>query len=754
MIHAECLPLDIRESPRGVLWNFETRPGEAKPTKVPYQPSHPASKAAVDNPATWAPITDALAAFEDGKADGVGIVLGDGLVGVDLDACRDVVTGELTSEARTIIAALSSYTEISPSGTGVHVLLRGDLPAGGRRKGKIEIYAERRYFTLTGARVPGTPATIEVRSAELAALHAQLFQPSVNGNGHGPHVPRVDDLDDAALIERARQARNGATFSALWNGDTSAHGGDDSAADLALCNLLAFWTNGDTSRIDRLFRQSGLMRAKWDSRRGAETYGDNTIGKAIAGIRDTYQPNSNRHRAVRNGNGSVERCSERAPEDHLTESGAAERFARLHGDAVRHDYLRQRFLIWQGHRWMPDADAAVLRLALDFARAWQREAVEIPDLEKRTATIKLAMRLERRDAMNNMLAIAKALKPIADAGDAWDQSRYLLCTPSAVVDLETGGGRPGRPADGLTLQTAAPYEPDARCPRWERFVSEISGGDATLMGFIQRAIGYSITGVTTEQVLFLLYGTGANGKGTFVNTLKRVLGDYAWNMPFATIEMKDRAAIPNDLAALVNRRFVIASETNDGTRLNESRVKALTGCDPITARFLHGEFFTFEPLAKFWLSVNHKPIVRDDSYGFWRRLRLIPFSQRFDVDPGLADELQAEAAGILMWCIRGALAWQRDGLQAPGIVTAATSEYEHDSDPLGRFIAEACELEPTAEIGAKELYEHYKKWAEAHGLTDRERLTSTMFGRKIAERFRRIDGARRTYIGVARGPLL
>lgn len=186
-------------------------------------------------------------------------------------------------------------------------------------------------------------------------------------------------------------------------------------------------------------------------------------------------------------------------------------------------------------------------------------------------------------------------------------------------------------------------------------------GPVDLVRFVQRAVGYSLSGATGEQCLFLLYGTGADGKGTFTNQLKRVLGDYGWNMPFATIEAKDRAAIPNDLAALAGRRFVVASETNDGTRLNEGRIKALTGSDPITARFLHGEFFEFEPVAKFWLSVNHKPVVRDESHGFWRRIRLIPFMKTFPINPTLGDRLHTKAPGILAWAVRGCLHWQREG---------------------------------------------------------------------------------------------
>lgn len=441
-----------------------------------------------------------------------------------------------------------------------------------------------------------------------------------------------------------------------------------------------------------------------------------------------------------------------ADADRLTEAGAAERFARLHGDDVRFDHRRERWLMWDGHRWTPDADAAVTRLALAFARDWQREAVDIPDRDRRENVIKHALRLERRDAMNNVLALARAMKPIADAGDGWDADPWLLGVQNGVIDLRTGTLRPGSHADRLTMSTSVDFDPDAPCPRWTRFVAEVFGCDQQeLISFVERAVGYSLAGDTSEQCLFLLYGSGSNGKGTFANTLKRVLGDYAWNMPFTTIESKDRTSIPNDLAALVARRFVTASETNDGTRLNEARVKTLTGCDPITARFLHGEFFTFEPAAKFWLSVNHKPIVRDDSYGFWRRIRLIPFTRTFSVNAMLGEELRAEAKGILAWAVRGCLAWQDLGLQAPAVVLDATREYEQDSDPFGQFVDEACELDSAAEVGASELFDHYRQWADRHGLSDRERLTATLFGRKASERFQHIrTNHGKAYLGVAR----
>ena len=433
-----------------------------------------------------------------------------------------------------------------------------------------------------------------------------------------------------------------------------------------------------------------------------------------------------------------------------TDSGNAEYFAARHGRDVRFDHRRGRWLLWGAHSWKVDADAEIRRRAKGAMRQRFQDAGTLEDPEARGSAAKWAIASESRGRLDALLFLAQAEPVIADAGDGWDANPMLLGVPNGVIDLRTGDLRPGRREDRITMGGTVPYDPAATCPRWEQFNTEVFI-DPALIGFVHRAVGYTLTGMTSEQCLFLCYGTGANGKGTFTNTLKWILGDYAWNMPFATIEIRDRAAIPNDLAALVGRRFVITSETNDGTRLNEARIKALTGCDPITARFLHQEFFEFEPAAKFWLSVNHRPVVRDDSRGFWRRIRLLPFTQMFPVSPRLADELRGEASGILAWAVRGCLAWQRDGLKPPPVVLDATREYQRDSDPLAEFLDEACELDVNAETGASELYEHYKRWAERHGLSELERITSTMFGRKMAERFaKRKRGPITVYQGLSR----
>jgi primase-polymerase (primpol)-like protein len=276
------LPRKLRRIRRWVLWRWEWRDGRW--TKVPYIATQPWRRAAVNDPATWSSFEVVLAAFLAGHGDGVGIVLGDGIVGVDLDHVGDWHTEALDSEAVGILRALNSYTEISPSGSGAHVLTFGDLPPGRRRRGCVEMYDSGRFFTVTGRHVAGTPRTIEERTAALAVLHARLFPAPAASPRRTVVRSSVAVEDDATLLARAHGARNGNKFAALWRGDTAGYP-SHSEADLALCSLLAFWTGGDAARIDHLFRASGLMRPKWDAPRGSHTYGEATVRCALRGWR-------------------------------------------------------------------------------------------------------------------------------------------------------------------------------------------------------------------------------------------------------------------------------------------------------------------------------------------------------------------------------------------------------------------------------------------------------------------------------------
>jgi putative DNA primase/helicase len=441
------------------------------------------------------------------------------------------------------------------------------------------------------------------------------------------------------------------------------------------------------------------------------------------------------------------------PTFHLTDAGNADFFAARFGRDLRFDYRRKRWLVFDGHRWKPDADGDVQRRATGAMRARLKRAAEIDDLDLRRQEVAWALTSESRGRLAAMLSLAQALRPIADAGDRWDADPWLLGTPEGVVDLRSGALRPGHRADRLTMTTRAAYDRDAACPRFVRFLEEVFNGDAALVAFLHRAIGYSLTGHTGEQCVFVNYGLGANGKSTLLETLAYVLGDYAHTTPFATFEQARPGSIPNDIAALVNRRFVTASETNEGVPLNEARIKNLSGTETMTGRFLYSEPFSFEPQAKIWLCVNHRPIVRDQSHAFWRRIRLIPFTQTFPVNTQLGAALRDEAPGILAWAVRGCLAWQASGLAAPPSVIEGTEAYARDSNPLAEFVEQACALEADAETGAADLFAHYRQWADRARVSKAEQLGQAKFGRVLAARFeRRATMSRNVYLGIARKP--
>ena len=435
-----------------------------------------------------------------------------------------------------------------------------------------------------------------------------------------------------------------------------------------------------------------------------------------------------------------------------TDAGNGELFAHLYGDRVRFDHRRRRWLVWGGHWWSDDNDAEVRRLAKTAVRHRYLDAASISDLTERAAESKFAIASENRQRLDALLAQAQAEPPISDAGEFWDHDLWLLGVANGIVDLRSGTLRAGCPQDRITLHSDVSFEPEARCPRWLKFLDEVFGGDQELIDYIWRAVGYSLTGDTSEQCVFTCHGSGANGKSVFLSSLRAVAGSYVYNAPFSTFELEARTSIPNDLAALAGRRLVTASETNEGVRLNEGRLKALTGCDPVTARFLHGEFFTFRPVAKFWLAVNHRPRVTDDSHGFWRRVRLIPFLQQFKgqaEDKNLVARLEEELPGILAWAVRGAVAWHKRGLEPPAAVLNATESYRTESDPIAQFLEEQCVLEDGCVTPATVAYKAYTAWAAEQGMSEREGLTATGFGRRMAGRFdKRHARSGNVYAGV------
>lgn len=741
-LHSEAIPSELKIIPRWLLWKLETRDG--KPTKTPYQASGALAK--VNDPSTWTDFDSALAAYHRGGWSGIGIVLteDDALVGVDLDKVLNPDTGELEPEAARIVNDLPTYCEISPSGCGLRLFGFGKLPQGGRRKGRVEMYESGRYLTVTGNQFNGHAALAEI-TPQLARVHARIFgcktAPGAKPVDSKPGPAGALNLDDAALLDKARSARNGGgDFDRLWNGDMSAHGGDHSAADLALCNALAFWTGNDPARINRLFRQSGLMRPKWDKVHHSDgrTYGQGTIEKALTGNRETYSGHRPRPEPAR---AASETASAGAVDEadlarlFQTDLGNSERLVARHGRDLRYCFDFGKWLCWDGVRWAIDRDGAALDKAKMTARAMLAEAATLGDREDSRKLAAWSFRSQARDRLAAMLYLAQP--DVSVRPERLDTHPWLLNVANGTVDLRTGQLRPADRADLMTKAAPMAYDSTATCPEWLAFLDRIFNGNQELIRYVQKAAGYSLTGDDREQAFFVCYGTGRNGKSTLLETLAAVLGDdYAQQAAPELLMQKTHDRHPTELAALRGMRLVTAIETGEGKRLNEPLVKQLTGGDRISARFMHGDFFTFTPTHKLWLATNHKPTIRGTDLGMWRRIKLIPFTVQIsddEKDDGLKARLRAPEArpGILNWMLEGARLWQREGLKPPQAVSDATQSYREEMDVLAAWLADCCVINKRAEAKAADLYKSYCDWCDAQG----ERPESQRsFGLRLTER--------------------
>ncbi|TDA70639.1 MAG: DNA primase [Clostridia bacterium] len=403
---------------------------------------------------------------------------------------------------------------------------------------------------------------------------------------------------------------------------------------------------------------------------------------------------------------------------HPTDLGNAQRLVAAHGQDLRYCHPWGKWLVWNGQQWQVDNTAEVMRRAKDTVRGMYGEAAHIDNEKERREFLQFVLKSESRDRLAATVTLAASEPGIPVLPGELDRDPWLLNCANGTVDLRTGELRPHRREDMLSKMTPVAYDPEAACPRWEAFLERIMAGNERLITFLQRAVGYSLTASTREQVFFLLYGTGANGKSVFLTTLQAVLGDYATQAAPDLLLAKKGERHPTEVADLLGKRLVVATETESGRRLAESLVKQLTGGDKLKARRMREDFFEFEATHKLWLATNHKPRVRGTDYAIWRRIRLIPFNVTIPVeeqDKSLPDKLREELPGILRWAVEGCLAWQREGLGVPDEVKAATDAYRQEQDVLAAFLEDCCIINPLAKAAAKDIYQTYLAWCEENG---------------------------------------
>jgi putative DNA primase/helicase len=433
---------------------------------------------------------------------------------------------------------------------------------------------------------------------------------------------------------------------------------------------------------------------------------------------------------------------------HTTDTGNGQRLVALHGADIRFCHSWGKWLNWNGQRWQtddqgrPDSLAKsvcreLLKRATDRAAELAKLLAEQPEnenaikaaIERMRQLQDFAMRSESAQRLAAMVKLARSEPTIPILPEELNKNAWLLNCPNGTLDLRTGKLNPHRREDLLTTLCPTPYDPAATCPTWLRFLNEIfpessdSGerpDNIELILYLQRFLGYSLTGDTREQILVIFWGTGANGKSTLLNAILETLGaDYFGKLPATALMAARGERHPTELAGLFGKRLVIAMETDDGARLNEPRIKELTGGDPITARRMREDFWTFAPTHKLILCTNHRPRLTGRDHAIARRMRLVPFIRRFaesEQDKTLPEKLRAEAPGILAWLVAGCLDWQRHGLPMPPQVKAATGEYLTSEDLLSAWISDCC-VTGSVEYRARaaDLYSNYRAWSERAG---------------------------------------
>ena len=722
------IPDEMHALKNWCVWRLERIGG--RDTKIPYN-ALTGAKAKSNDPVTWCGFSEAARAVNgSGKYKGVGFMLSDSpYVCVDLDHCLD--GGEKEEWARGIVEQIGGYVEVSQSGKGLHIFGRAAVERG-RRNDRIEIYPDKRFIAMTGDVWEGHGALSDIQ-AGIDALMAAHFpddggkagtRPKMgelptaakhpHGGGEQQGAAAQDGADGetnaypiparvGAVIAKMRKGERAELFAALFDrGDTS-HYGSGSEADMALMNMIAFAADGDAPLMEEVFTCSALgRREKWQTRADYRTM---TISAARVGWRENrlaFLP--------------------------LTDADNAERLRLLYGDDVRYIPEKGRgaaWMRWDGKRWKATFETGLYDLVINTAQLSIRAVYSAgggtldEDAQKR---VKALTKLKNRAHIDDCLKIARNVLE-ASITD-FDARPYLLNVRNGIVDLKTGALHPHGRAAMCSRITRAEYRPELKGQEsmWTRAIAQIVP-DVEERVYLQKWAGYLLIGAAPEEKLLFLYGTGGGGKGTFINTIGYMLGDYADTVDveiFLTSRNDGHGGGANaspEIAKLAGIRAAMASETPIGRKMNEAKLKSITGRDDITARFLYGQQFTFTPAVKFVLSSNYLPALRDSTdEGVRRRLVIAPFMENLDDvrDIHLKERLQEpdEMAAVLAWCVDGCLRWQKEGLgKPPRRFLQQMGMFYADSDALQQFIDDECYTGTDARAKVKEFCEHFTEWS-------------------------------------------
>lgn len=738
------LPDELKRLGLFCLWRYEKVNGRL--SKIPY--SLRGCKASSTDRNSFCSFGTALKVAD--RYSGIGLGIFDGYCAVDIDHC--VADGRLSELALDVINAMNSYTEYSPSGEGVRIIFRADGFKYDKEKFYInnhkiglEIYVSgstNKYVTLTGNVIRNVPIAergdkltgilnkymcknncqFAVRNSQLNQYSKTSVPPLMTASSTTElskgGIGCRGSLPDDEVLSKANSAKNGKKFSELWNGNFDK---SHSEADLALCSMLAFWCGGDSAQIDRLFRQSGLYREKWER----DDYRRETLKKAVQGCDEVYLQRTNASDDF--SESLMDKLIEFHPEQNQkypeTDIGAGRLFADIYKDIARYVPERKCWYCYDGGVWKQDVgNLRAMEYLKELADALMGYALKIENEYRRGQYIKFCSKWQKRHNRDVFLRDAQGVYPVSMR--EFDQNPYIFNCKNGTLHLDTMEFTEHKATDRLTKISDVEYNPEAKCKRFDYFVGEICDGDEDKMNYLQRALGYGLSGDTRHECLFILYGaTTRNGKGTLCESVLGVLGDYGCTSRPETIStnLNRHSNSPSeDIARLAGKRFVNISEPSKGLNLDAAKLKAMTGNDSLNARFLNENSFDFKPQFKIYINTNYLPVVTDMTLFTSNRIITIPFERHFDEDEQ-DKTLKAEFAkpenksAILNWLIEGFLLQRKEGLAMPFAVQKATESYQNDSDKI-RCFAEDC-LIPDADGECKtaDVYSRYKEWCSDNG---------------------------------------
>lgn len=740
------IPKELRNLKQWGLFHLKYIPERNKNTKIPLN-AYDGTLGKSNDPSTWAEFDTALRALDKfDNADGLAFYFANGYVGLDIDSIGSDLQDYMAGVPETLVSTFKKFTsdtymEISQSGKGIHAIFKGKIPGKRRRKANYEMYESGRFFALTGNTI-GPNKIQSLNQTEMKKLYEFLFGKDKIVSISSFQDQPINDLPVSEIINRMLTSAKGQRDKLFMQGGWEQLYTSHSEADLAFANDLAFWTGKNFQKMDTIFRNSSLMRDKWDEKRGATTYGIATLNKAI---NDTVNTFNTRDAEAENvyGFNKVTESKKKAPPRSWDDMGMAQRFL----DQLPHRFLYsmtdKMWYAYNGSYWEQDNQGLIEKAADEVINNLKNESLVIQDdADKdkvKKAWQKFIKNERSRSSKVNMINEIKHLVPVLHS--QWDKEKMMLNTPSGYIDLTNGTLHDHDYKKMFTQETGVDYTEKVDCPLWIEFLNQTFQNDQELIHFIQKIVGYSLTGSNAEQVMFILFGNGRNGKSVLLNIIKYISGSYAKTMNATTIMQKHNSGgqgPTSDIARLEGARLVVSSEANEGDRIDESLIKQMTGGDTLVARYSYGRDFEFDPVFKLWMATNHMPKIYGTDEGIWRRLIIIPFThtvKKENIDKNLEDKLKAESMGILKWAIDGAMMWQREGLNPPEIIKQASQDYREEMDIIEAFISESCVTGDAFKVKASELFDAYKKWADE--TNNWEGMSNTKFGMEISKRFRK-----------------